>query len=707
MGQHHSPSIKPSAPNAVLPPLDPLPHPAPDPKPNPSKSNASARSVAGAPPGTPAQPAHTFEYAYGKSTTDLHALLPNLPAVDTEEARLMKNLIFAPTHKAYTREKNAVTGGRAMNKEDWNGDWSILPGILRDGTRQARSIVPYLRVQNNKTSIVLAVWSQTQNTDAPFERVFDFKGKHAAALLSNVKLFNPSNGKPPEGLAPDLIDHDAKIVLHDMHGLLSGECHHTLDISTVIGTISKAEQFGVSLLVTGGGSGEAYETLRFMARTEAAAGVPDWSGFPDERALKHYAELTSVHNFGASFYMDLNKIIAARLASNGPLKAQAPALPAAPASAPAPAPAPVRKTVGPIRAHPKPAAAPAPASAPASAQASKKRTAQPHANTSSDKPKSQKKQKKITHHKDSKDSDDNDDSDDSDDSDGKVSRGSQDHADEASLSGSGSDTGSPSASSGSSGSESDEEDDSEESEVEESDDDAKNTRAKPIKPTDSSTPSARKIDAIGRNIATTRKPFADAPVSDKHSSGGMASKTGTQNTNRDEEEDDDDDDDMPSNQGMCAKDNKRKPAKARRQATERLCIAAMEQVQGMMDVIPESHRKRLEEKVEDLRNKLSPFVEDGKVLQGGRVMEAQIGLVSELATIVAKIGAADASRGPDVKASRELGIKAAKLWVDQRSKFSALNEVLGQWAGTVAEMNASMLRVAQDLDRTSSALASG
>jgi len=247
-------------------------------------------------------------------------------------------------------------------------------------------------------------------------------------------------------------------------------------------------------------------------------------------------------------------------------------------------------------------------------------------------------------------------------------------------------------------------DDSEESEAEESDD-ADGKRPEPK--------ASRKIDAIGRNVPAQRKqttviPAQERPLpksADPKPTGDAATKD-----DDDDEEDDDDDNDMadgvgmPSMQGSAAKDTKRKPAKSRRQATERLCNAAMEQVQALMDVVPLSAQGRLQNKLDDLNHKLKPFVEFGKVLQGGKVMEAQIALVSELATLVAKMGAADASRGPDVKASRDLGLKAAKLWVDQRSKFSALNDVLGQWAGTVAEMNAAMLRVAQDLDRTSSNL---
>ena len=653
-----SPSINPiPVKQTGLPPLTPLP---------PAQKVANAPSIEATPS------LYTFDHAYGKNTYELKPALSNLPSpASPEDVRLMKNLIFAPMHKAYTKEKNATTGGRDATSADFDGDWSILPGILRDGTKQARSIVPYLRVHDDKATIVLAVWGAGSQSTTPDEsprlsRVFDFKGSHASALLGHVKLFHPSKEHASKQYAPDLVDHDAKYVLAHMSGnnlnlhcgerddFVYGDLYLYDYVNILIEKISKAKDFGVSLLVVSGGIEHECKQLRMAMRPSATADpIPineDCAAFD---SLRHYAPLCGL---ATAFYAGIDKIIAARF--KGPVPVKAPA--------PAPAPAPPSKKTTIVKALPKSSAVPPP---------TKKRPADvPQLDGGS---KKKKKKDELV------DSDEE-----------------EEDGDEDSLSGSGSDDGDSGSSEESS--ESEEVDDSSESEAEESDDAEGKQQPRLTK---------RKIDAIGRNIAAQRKQPTGALVKGHSLPQPAPQKPAESVAARDEDEDEDDDEDdttdgagMPSMQGSAAKDTKRKPAKSRRQATERLCNAAMEQIQALMDVVPLSAQGRLQDKLNDLSHKMKPFVEFGKVLQGGKVMEAQIALVGELATLVAKMGAADASRGPDVKASRDLGLKAAKLWVDQRSKFSALNDVLGQWAGTVAEMNAAMLRVAQDLDRTSSNL---
>ena len=153
-----------------------------------------------------------------------------------------------------------------------------------------------------------------------------------------------------------------------------------------------------------------------------------------------------------------------------------------------------------------------------------------------------------------------------------------------------------------------------------------------------------------------------------------------------------------------ANNNNNKTAKCRRQDTERLCLESTDHIAAVMKIIPDAHHGEINSRIGELRARLTDFVGDGKIAHSGSVIEAQAAVINELVAAVTTLGAMDASQGPDAKTSRSLALKAATLWVEQRTVFSSMQNVLGQWADKVAEMNAMMQSAAHDLDRTSSML---
>ena len=159
-----------------------------------------------------------------------------------------------------------------------------------------------------------------------------------------------------------------------------------------------------------------------------------------------------------------------------------------------------------------------------------------------------------------------------------------------------------------------------------------------------------------------------------------------------------------ANKGEKGEKPKRKPAKTRRQGVCTFMDGVLEQLDALDDAVPDSHQKRLNDKITAVRTSLLNYLEIGRVKHVKVVLEAQITLLSELGSIIAKVGVADGPKGPDAAASRHLGKQAAKLFAIHAPKINQLNNMIATWSGMVAEMNASVQKASTEMSRTASGL---
>lgn len=631
-------AAKPSAGSEKIPQMSLTPSMAP-----PAKSKAPAPTANK--PDVDVNP-----LAYGRVQSEP---LLALEGVDAEKVRLMRNMLFAPTHKAYLKADLPIGPGRDMVPEDLNGTWSLLPWPLRDCTKAARPMLAWLHTFSAspcKRRIVLTLYDTETKLAQP--RVFNTDEQHTLATLANLKRGLSTDGEWDY----DLLDNPIKYML--AHPVLQ-----KIDTSQSFFSNDVLEDFNantvplrVSILVLPCLT-EPQKKVFLETKEDSIGGARGWLN-----ALSAGTEYANL----------LSTIIRSRVK-------------AAPPAKPKSKPKTLSKPADNTPAHAKKVDGP------------------------SNEGKRKKKEKS-----DSEDSDDNDSDDDASDDeplskrvknvqvenvkqasiDPKGKRREEKASDdEQELSGSGSDSGTDDSEEDDSESE---EDDSESEDAEDSEEEERNKSKNPA----SSPPKVGTLVAKRNEAANKDASNDDKPASKESAQPGLVQQvipgaSIAQNKKKSEKSE---------KSGHKGEKQKRRPALGRRQGTYTFAVGVLDQLDGLDDAVPEIHQKRLTDKVAAVRKSLAPYLNEGRVRHVKLFIEDQIALISELGSIISKVGVADGPKGPDAAASRQLAKQAAKLFAVQAPKINQLNNMIATWSGMVSEMNAAMQKASTEMSRTTTGL---
>jgi len=566
----------------------------------------------------------SFESSLGYAGRGTESVCP-LDAVPCEDeaalqcVRLMKNLLFAPTHKSYEKMPETKAHAPVVGEHgaDLYSKGIILPVVLRDNTKFARpalAVLTYDAVSSsfpvNLTYVVFGN-SGIDDRQAPVQEIlYNLDKNHGVALSCNLKVFTPVKAL---WCKLNLIDHQVKYMLacikkkHPLWKVFSG----TSDERDVLARVLSREGKGIQLLVVDGLRSE-------KAELRGAYNLDTYGG--DSTNVKATLDLLGEYqtacndDYVTSKFFTLFKKLATLTY-----------VPALPPSAAEPGNKRVR-TLDDSEEEASPAPAPA------------------------------KKQKESKHSKESKESKKKDDESEDDDE----------------MSGSGSDSGSESEDSEE---EEEEEDDSEEEEDSEDEDEPKKTKvaSKPafVKPKPSATPGGTAVSAVAPSPADPMRP--------------QIRQNEKQAKSKPEKE-------------------KRKPAKSRRQGVSTLVRGVLDQLTALDDAVPHAHQDRLTTKVEKVRETLREYVNEGKVPHVQELITSQTQLISELGTLIAKIGASEGPRGPDSAASRKMALAMGRLYQQESPEFEDLATDLTRWASKMSEMICRRAKASLEAEQAASQL---
>lgn len=639
----------------------------------PSMASSSKGKTAAPAPAAPVDP-DVLQDAYGRKHSE--PLFEIDVTVDEAKTKLMRNLMFAPWHKAYQNADLPIGPGRDTVPEDLQGHWHPLPWLLRDLTKAASPMLAWLHeFAESKYRIVLTRYDTEKKLS--HDRIFHTDEDHTFAAIANLKKANymARDGELHNGWNFKGFDYPIRYMLWAMREKeLFNSAKMILSKEETMDKInSNTVPLRISILVLRGLSEATKKALRETSRHNQ---------FTEEDDCECLGALLERGFTALQLKTELNGVLRNRIKAAPPPKAKPKAPPAKPPAKPSTAKPAPKKPEGP-------------------SNEGKKRKKKEESDSSSD--------------SDSEDMEDdcsqNEESDDEplskkakntvdkekvtlpvlNKKGDRVNRPASDNEEE--LDGSGSDSGTDD-SDDDDDDESEEEDDSESEDAEDSDEEDKEKKKHPAKV---GTLVAKRKAAEGNDdpISSAQEvahPVAsasevvqsDPPIVSIAQNKKKASKAGEK--------------------GEKGEKPKRKPAKTRRQGTCTFAEGVLEQLDALGDAVPDSHQKRLNEKIGLVRCALVPYLNIGRVKHVKVVLEQQIALMSELGSIIAKLGVADGPKGPDAAASRHIGKEAAKLFAIHAPKINQLNDMIATWSGMVAEMNASVQKASTEMSRAASGL---
>ena len=156
-----------------------------------------------------------FESSLGFGGNGCEPLAVGL-APKPELSRLMKNLLFAPTHPSY--EKMAETRGHPLGayNGETNGIWYVLPVLCRDATKFARPVIPVVRVNPyaNNCRLVYVVYGNSK-TEPPVGGgestiMYNLDKDAGLSLSSHIKYLPPTKTSQ---FKQSMIDHQHRYIL--------------------------------------------------------------------------------------------------------------------------------------------------------------------------------------------------------------------------------------------------------------------------------------------------------------------------------------------------------------------------------------------------------------------------------------------------------------------------------------------------------------
>ena len=160
----------------------------------PAKPKQAAPAKAPAAPAKRSEPVFgdMFRSSHGFDGKDMVSLVdaPHIPADGGEvQVRLMKNLLFMPTHHSYCKP-GAATNGKFCTGDEYDAEWYILPVVVRDSTKFKRPVVMALRINHDKKEcrVVYIVYGNTEcnQSDRDPGIIYTLDDAHGVALSSHI-----------------------------------------------------------------------------------------------------------------------------------------------------------------------------------------------------------------------------------------------------------------------------------------------------------------------------------------------------------------------------------------------------------------------------------------------------------------------------------------------------------------------------------------
>ena len=179
-------------------------------------------------------------------------------------AKLMKNLLYSPSHKSY--EKHAVTNGHAPAGDELSCTAYVMPAICRDSTKFARPVVPVLCIsENGNAQLNYVVYG---NEAAPGKEkliLYNLDREHGVALSANVRYYN---GTKALWCKPNLVDHQLRYILAMLYKQPKVKVRVDEDYETIYRKALDSPQLTIGLLVVDGLNESTRKTLRSAYMTE-------------------------------------------------------------------------------------------------------------------------------------------------------------------------------------------------------------------------------------------------------------------------------------------------------------------------------------------------------------------------------------------------------------------------------------------------------
>ena len=190
---------------------------------------------------------------------------PVLDEKDSAASKLMKNLIFAPTHRSY--EKTSATMGHKLGSfmhED-TGDWYVLPFVLRDGTKFGRPVVPLFRRddKHHNARLIYAVYGNDTSAQKGATIMYNVDEKHGRAIGSHMKYHPMTTGRT---FMLNKMDFQVRYIMYrlaEMHGKAL-KIVKPNEVEQLLSTPFQyaAYKTGISLLVLDGINDETCQKLK-------------------------------------------------------------------------------------------------------------------------------------------------------------------------------------------------------------------------------------------------------------------------------------------------------------------------------------------------------------------------------------------------------------------------------------------------------------
>lgn len=208
--------------------LESTPAAAAAPPPPPPPAAAAALKKKKPNPQAAPTPGPQYDKSYGYSGRDCVSLLDYRlygGAIDEACVRLMKNLLFAPTHPTYLAKE--ATMGHAPTADELDGVWSMLPFVMRDNTKFSRPVVaalfqPWENAMNETVSESRLVYMVYGTDPAAGQQLlmYNLDGEHSEALSANMIVYKPTKS---EWCKEAFVDYQAKRVILELKKRLRKE----------------------------------------------------------------------------------------------------------------------------------------------------------------------------------------------------------------------------------------------------------------------------------------------------------------------------------------------------------------------------------------------------------------------------------------------------------------------------------------------------
>ena len=191
--------------------------------------------------------------------------LASVADVDGEDAagaaKLMKNLLFAPTHRSY--EKMAQTKGHAPTAAELKCTAYVLPAICRDSTKFSRPVVPLLRVFDNcDVQLTYVIYGNEAAPGNTNYILYNLDKTHGVALSANIRRVV---GLSALWCKPELVDYQVRYIFTS---LIAGFSHLGMtlaaaeDWESLYKIMKDAKKMSIGLLVVDGLSESSCKALR-------------------------------------------------------------------------------------------------------------------------------------------------------------------------------------------------------------------------------------------------------------------------------------------------------------------------------------------------------------------------------------------------------------------------------------------------------------